>query len=114
MPSRYAHDLRLSRSGRELRTFGSQGQQRIALLALLLAEREAIGTVRAARPLVLLDDVMSELDADRRRLLVDRLEGGGQSVLTTTDLAHVPGAEGHGVVRVGVADGAIVQEALAA
>jgi len=107
-------DLVLARDGRELRVYGSQGEQRLALLALLLAERDALEGQRGSAPLLLLDDVMSELDADRRRLLVDRLEGGGQSVLTTTDLAHVPGAEDRGVVRVAVADGAIAQEALAA
>ena len=56
-------DLVLRREGRELRTYGSQGQQRLALLALLLAEREAIGALRGHPPLLLLDDVMSELDA---------------------------------------------------
>ena len=43
-------------------------------------------------PLMLLDDVMSELDADRRELLAAELSAGGQSVIATTDLAHVPGA----------------------
>ena len=46
---------------------------------------------RGAPPLMLLDDVMSELDADRRELLADAAARGGQSVITTTDLAHVPG-----------------------
>ena len=87
-------DLSLARDGRELRVYGSQGEQRLALLALLLAEREVIAVERGARPLLLLDDVMSELDADRRALLVERLAAGGQSVVTTTDLAHVPGADG--------------------
>src|SRR5947199_118551 len=80
------------RDGRELRAYGSQGEQRLALLALLLAEREVLAAERGAPPLILLDDVMSELDADRRALLVERL-GEGQSVITTTDLAHVPGAD---------------------
>ena len=84
-------DFVLARDGRELRAYGSQGEQRIALLALLMAERDALADVRAAPPLLLLDDVMSELDESRRELLVERL-GSGQSVITTTELAHVPGA----------------------
>jgi DNA replication and repair protein RecF len=107
-------EVLLSRAGRELRTFGSQGQQRTALLALLLAEREAIGRVRADRPLMLLDDVMSELDAGRRTALVEMVGDGGQVVITTTDLEHVPGAGDAGVGRIGVRDGRLLAEALAA
>ena len=72
-------DLALARDGRELRAYGSQGQQRLGLLALLLAEREAIGRRRNATPLMLLDDVMSELDGDRRRELVALLAGRDRS-----------------------------------
>jgi DNA replication and repair protein RecF len=108
-------DLLLARDGRELRAFGSQGEQRLALLALLLAERDVLAAERGAPPLLLLDDVMSELDADRRALLVARLDDGGQALITTTDLAHVPGADAPGVVRLTVAPGGVVlQEAGAA
>src|SRR3954471_1826017 len=107
-------DLALRREGRELRSYGSQGERRLALLALLLAERAALAEARGAVPLMLLDDVMSELDADRRSLLVEHLERAGQAVITTTDLAHVPGGSDARVTRVGVVDGAVVQEALAA
>jgi DNA replication and repair protein RecF len=109
-------ELVLQRDGRELRTYGSQGEQRLALLALLLAERAALQAARGRVPLLLLDDVMSELDADRRAALVARLDGAGQALLTTTDLAHVPGAEGGGppeVVRLRVAGGAVREEAAA-
>ena len=83
-------DLLLRRDGRELRTYGSQGEQRLALLSLLLAERRALSLRRAGVPVMLLDDVMSELDAHRRELLVNELAGDGQAVIATTDLAHVP------------------------
>jgi DNA replication and repair protein RecF len=62
----------------------------------------------------LLDDVMSELDPQRRELLALELAAGGQSVIATTDLAHVPGAAAGDVKRLHVASGAILQEALAA
>lgn len=103
-------DLAVLREGRELRAFGSQGQQRLALLALLLAEREAIAATRSAIPVMLLDDVMSELDGDRRQRLIELLRDRGQSVITTTDLEHVPGADAPGVVRLAVRDGAVVAD----
>jgi DNA replication and repair protein RecF len=102
-------DLALVRDGRDLRVYGSQGEQRLGLLALLLAERALLEAERGAPPLMLLDDVMSELDADRRGRLVERLRAGGQAVVTTTDLAHVPAADGPDVIRVAVADGAVLQ-----
>ena len=104
-------DVALLRDGRELRAYGSQGEQRLALLALLLAERAALQEERGAPPLLLLDDVMSELDADRRERLVERLRVG-QSVVTTTDLAHVPGADAPDVVQLRVEGGAVVAEAM--
>jgi DNA replication and repair protein RecF len=107
-------ELALLRDGRELRLYGSQGEQRLALLALLLAERTVLASERRRTPLMLLDDVMSELDAERRELLARELSSGGQSVIATTDLAHVPGADAAAVTRLHVAPGAILQEALAA
>jgi DNA replication and repair protein RecF len=107
-------DLVLLRDRRELRSYGSQGEQRVSLLALLLAERDALAEARGHAPVMLLDDVMSELDADHRALLAGELAAGGQSVITTTDLTHVPGADAGGVTRLRVADGAVLGEALAA
>jgi DNA replication and repair protein RecF len=108
-------DLATTREGRELRAYGSQGQQRLSLLALLLAERDALATHRQSPPLLLLDDVMSELDGQRRRALVDLLRGtDGQSVITATDLDQVPGAGEPGVTRLEVADGEVRAESMAA
>jgi DNA replication and repair protein RecF len=80
-------DLSLELDGRALRRFGSQGQQRLALLALLLAERDLLATSRSATPVLLLDDVLSELDDERRERLLDLLEQSGQTLLTTADPA---------------------------
>ena len=85
-------DLAIVRDGRSLRRYGSQGEQRVALLALLLAERDALAAELDRPPLLLLDDVMSELDAGRRsQLAVELRRGGGQVVLTATEREHVPG-----------------------
>jgi DNA replication and repair protein RecF len=107
-------ELLFLRDGRDLRSFGSQGEQRLALLALLLAERDVLAAERGRMPLLLLDDVMSELDSERRELLAAELSRSGQSVIATTDLAHVPGASSGTVTRLRVSPGAVLQEALAA
>jgi DNA replication and repair protein RecF len=85
-----------------LRAYGSQGQQRGALLALLFAERALLSERRERPPLMLLDDVMSELDAARRELLAGLLRSDGQAVITATEPEHVPGTAraGSGLVRV--------------
>ncbi len=83
-------DLELIVAGHQVRRYGSQGEQRMALLALLLAEREALIVARSTAPLMLLDDVMSELDPDRRRLLTERLQAGGQAVITATEPGQLP------------------------
>jgi DNA replication and repair protein RecF len=95
-------ELQLLLGGAALRAYGSQGQQRAALLALLFAERALLAERRARLPLMLLDDVMSELDAERRALLAELLRSGGQSVVTTTEPEHVPGTAlaGGGLIRV--------------
>jgi DNA replication and repair protein RecF len=88
----HLRDAELAAGGRELRGFGSQGEQRTAILALILAEA-GLMTDRSDRPpLLLLDDVLSELDQDRRRALLERLPAGGQAVITTTGLEAVPAA----------------------
>jgi DNA replication and repair protein RecF len=107
-------ELGFLRDGRELRSYGSQGELRVALLALLLAERTVLAEHRGHTPLLLLDDVMSELDPERREMLAGELADGGQSVIATTDLAHVPSACAAHVTRLRISPGAILQEALAA
>src|SRR5436190_14991810 len=101
-------ELLLAHGGRALRTFGSQGQQRVGLLALLLAEREVLLDIRGRPPLMLLDDVMSELDAERRLRLAELLRGGGQALITATEAEHVPGAGDEGVVTISVQPGSLV------
>jgi DNA replication and repair protein RecF len=75
----------LPRGGRDLRLFGSQGEQRAAVLALLLAEQQLATARTGEQGTLFLDDVMSELDDARRRLLVRQLTSAGQAIITTTD-----------------------------
>ncbi len=85
-------DVLLFAAGRDLRSFGSQGEQRLALLALLLAEAETIADRTGVPPLLLLDDVLSELDPGRRRVLAARVRSAGQALVTATDAAMLPAA----------------------
>ena len=83
-------ELKLTFGARSLRRYGSQGQQRAALLALLFAERESLLAARRVAPLLLLDDVMSELDPGRRERLVERLAGDGQALITASSADSLP------------------------
>lgn len=92
-------DLVLRLDGREARTVASQGQQRTAALALKLAELELLRQENE-EPVLLLDDVLSELDPDRRRALLEVLSGPGQTLITTAARDGVP-PDGACVYRVG-------------
>ena len=84
-------DLGVLSAGRDLRTFGSQGEQRLAVLALLLGEAELLEERRGLRPLLLLDDVLSELNSDRRRILAERVRSSGQALVTSASRNALPG-----------------------
>jgi DNA replication and repair protein RecF len=77
-------DLALESDGRALTEFASRGQQRTAILALKLAELDVLGTLDGRPPLLLLDDVFSELDPERRAHLVRRIGDLPQAIVTTT------------------------------
>jgi DNA replication and repair protein RecF len=85
--------VELPRGGRDLRLFGSQGEQRAAVLALLLAEQRLAAARTGQQGPLFLDDVMSELDDARRRLLVRMLATAGQAIITTTNRHYFTDAE---------------------
>lgn len=85
-------ELRICVNDREARAFGSQGQQRTAALSLRLAELQVMRDELGEWPVLMLDDVMSELDPSRRRQLIGRLEGI-QTIVTCTDAEDLAGAE---------------------
>ena len=79
-------DLRLTLDGRALEAFGSQGQQRTAVLALKVAEYEVMRARSGDAPILLLDDVLSELDLERAGGFLSAVGAFEQAFLTTTDL----------------------------
>lgn len=99
----HADDVRLSLGNREVRTYASQGQSRAVVLALKIAEIERLEAAGSRTPVLLLDDVSSELDPERNAHLLAYLSGfSGQVLLTTTDpsLAPVPPSAAARWVRV--------------
>jgi DNA replication and repair protein RecF len=83
-------EIRISAGERELRMYGSQGEQRLAVLSLLLAEARLLTDQARIPPLLLLDDALSELDGDRRGLLSARLGTTGQTLVTATGAEALP------------------------
>ncbi|HEY6056388.1 MAG TPA: DNA replication/repair protein RecF [Candidatus Limnocylindrales bacterium] len=95
-------DLRVELGGREVATHASRGQQRTIILALKLAETDLLGADGAPAPIVLLDDVFSELDADRSERSLALLLERGQVLVTMADLASLPaGRRGVTIWQVG-------------
>src|SRR5262249_12877815 len=78
-------DLVIELDGRDLRSFGSRGQQRLMALALRLAERGPVSDAVGSPPVLLLDDALSELDPKVRTLVLDHVSKAGQVFLTTAD-----------------------------
>jgi len=93
-------DILLRLEGRDARSFASQGQQRTIVVSLKLAEAEVVTRFTGERPILLLDDVLSELDADRRRALLERVGEPGQVIVTSVEADPFPAAVvGRAVVR---------------
>jgi DNA replication and repair protein RecF len=103
----HLREIEVRADGRDLRAYGSQGEQRTAVLALLLAEGGLLAERRDAPPLLLLDDVLSELDGGRRRALLAALPPGGQTLVSATSVEALPadGPEPSLVVAVSRGDG---------
>ena len=83
-------DVRFTLDGRDARSFGSQGQQRSIVLAWKMAEVAIAREVVGEQPLLLLDDVMSELDERRRAAITEFVGGRIQTVITTANLDYFP------------------------
>ena len=88
----------------DLRRVGSQGEQRTAVLSLLMAHRAHLGA-RSGTPNLILDDVLSELDPTRRGLLLDAAVGHGQCILTTADPVAAQAAADRGARVMSVREG---------
>ena len=102
-------DLRADLGGRDVASHASRGQQRTIILALKLAETDLLGA-DGPRPIVLLDDVFSELDPDRAARLSQLLAGRGQVIVTTADPGTLEGARERSAAIWRIVDGALERE----
>jgi DNA replication and repair protein RecF len=83
-------DLVIWLDGREARSYASQGQQRTAVVSLKLAEAALVARRTGERPLLLLDDVLSELDLERREALLRKVAASGQVIITSVEAGPFP------------------------
>ena len=85
-------DVRMNLNGMDARAYGSQGQVRTCALSMKLSELAIMTEESGEAPVLMLDDVMSELDPGRRRMLLNMLSGV-QTFVTCTDIEDLAGAE---------------------
>ena len=102
-------DLRAELTGRDVAAHASRGQQRTIILALKLGETDLLGS-DGPRPIVLLDDVFSELDPDRAARLSDLSAALGQVIVTTADPGTLDAARGRGASVWRITDGSLERE----
>ena len=103
-------DCAIFSNGRAAGAFASRGQARTIALALRLAEADYLAEARQDAPIILLDDVFSEMDAARRERVLHRAAGYGQTLLTATDAAPLRAILGDRAAGFRVANGAVVRE----
>ena len=103
-------DLRAELGGRDVAAHASRGQQRTIILAMKLAETELLGS-DGPRPIVLLDDVFSELDPARAERLSDLVAGRGQVIVTTADPGTLEGSRRRGAAVWRIVEGRLERDA---
>ena len=94
----------------DLGKFGSRGQQRTAVVALKLAEVDWMRQRTGEWPILLLDEVLSELDAERREFLLTQVNGVEQALITTTDPTFFDADSLAGMTLLKVEGGRVVEE----
>ena len=92
-------DLDIETDGKDIKTYGSQGQHRSAVLALKLAQADMIFEDTGEYPVLLLDDIMSELDSERRAYLAAKIKNK-QVIITCTDIDDLPENEMSKSIRI--------------
>jgi DNA replication and repair protein RecF len=103
-------DLAVNLAGVDLGRFGSRGQQRLAIVAMKLAELDLLNEAANEPPLLLLDDVFSELDSNHRLQIIAALDNSGVQVcLTATDSVDIGLADLPQLPRFELSDGAILK-----
>ena len=92
-------DFDIYTDGKDLKTYGSQGQHRSAVLALKLAQADMVYEDMGEYPVLLLDDIMSELDSERRAYLVGKIKNK-QVIITCTDADETGITDGANLIHI--------------
>ena len=100
-------DLEFYIDEKNLKLYGSQGQQRMAILALKLSEIELFKNVKGEYPILLLDDVFSELDRKKRNNLLKYIKEDIQTFITTTDLSLISRKLINNSITIEIEDGTV-------
>ncbi len=103
-------DLKITLDGFDVRRFGSQGQKRSVAVSLKMAEVELVWRSVGFYPVLLMDDVFSELDLDRSEGIINLMNQGPQIILTTTNAEKIPGNLGDNAYRFMVSEGEVLCE----
>ena len=106
-------DLRITQHGVEFGRHASRGQARLAALSLRLAEARLLHQRRGEPPVLLLDDILSELDVGRREMVMAEAASYPQTILTTADLGLVPAGSVGGARVLRMVSGRVLEEASA-
>ena len=93
-----------------LKEFGSQGQQKMAILTLKLSEIEIFKDYKKTSPIILLDDVFSDLDAIKQNNLLKRIDKNMQIIITTTDLVDLKKEIIKGAKLILIENGKVIKE----
>ena len=103
-------DFRIFIDGRDAGSFASRGEARTIALALRLAEADYLAAARGEDPIILLDDVFSEMDAGRRERVIRKATAYRQTLMTTTDVAAVRAVLGNEAVYYRVSENSVQRE----
>lgn len=103
-------DLEFYIGEKNIKNFGSQGQQRMAVLALKLSELEIIKEIKNETPILLLDDVLSELDIEKQNKLLGFIKNNSQVIITTTDLKNIDEKILKKAKKIHIKDGKIIRK----
>ena len=103
-------DFEFCLNGENLKSFGSQGQQRVAVITLKLSEMQIFKDYKQDNPIILLDDVFSELDNEKKNNLLKYIDNSLQVIITTTDLNNIDEKLKAKAKLIKIAKGKIIEE----
>ena len=106
----HTDDLRFVLNSKDFKEYGSEGQQKNAIIAYKFSEIEIFKKVKDSYPILILDDLFSELDKEKKDNILKLLDDNIQTFITTTDLDLFPSINQYGYKKFKISDGSIIEE----